>query len=831
MSNVSLSGGRTGNIVYITGTLYYGHLNNKTSNASPGLVRQNISMPDTSKTGDLSGKWEGYQTNGQLIMSYEINLVKTGKNSYSGFDYCRWVKSSNNTPLQYQGTELPNAKKAFIAVFQDNVLNAVETNNIGNSKWDLQNEKFKLITDNGALVLINADGNTGQRRFALKHTGDYPAEYLKYVISKGSLKIDTVHYHNPNPAPSITYNEKGYLEFSINNKTANDFRGLNVSLAIDNNGTGIDQLAENQPLDVDANAQKAVDIQLTSNLMLPVNSIKVRLTISPNSVPLAIKYFSIPTNAFFKTANITVASYTTPRMRSISGYYGFLNNPYANVAAALEPLIASGDKIAGMWKAVFLTMGDGGYNINEAQGYAIGETCIKAVENKARNGDAEASFLMFYACQMGLEGEAGKSYAASFLEKAATAGFKPAVYDYANQFIWHSDYASAYPLLIKSYGMGVKKAAVTIGSMYEHGYSVSQDIDSAIMWYKKGMAYGDPEAALQYANVLSKGTNNSPPDINKAISIATGAAAKNYTPAMVFMGMIYSGGKNGIAKSNLSAIKWFKEGAEKGDRQAMLALGEAYLEGKGALKDENTGLFWIKKSAELGSPKAMVVLAAYYNNETNGQKDVIAARYWYNQAVLNGYAQGDATGVNAAKDSFFNFWKYADFSPSYIYVNEYGEKVADGDDGLANGFISGIFGSMASYYGNQQQLIDGLEFIYKKNGYKIYGGTLSSNFVSNLVLKRGQTIYIKSYGVISTGMMSGLANADGLGNAWAEYRFIPNIPCSAVMGAIKNGTWQFVGQSKAYTADKDGPFMMALNGRDYRNYKGYFDLVIEIPDK
>ncbi len=72
-------------------------------------------------------------------------------------------------------------------------------------------------------------------------------------------------------------------------------------------------------------------------------------------------------------------------------------------------------------------------------------------------------------------------------------------------------------------------------------------------------------------------------------------------------------------------------------------------------------------------------------------------------------------------------------------------------------------------------------------------------------------------------------NADGLGNNWAEYRIVQGIPCSAVMGCIKDGSWKFIGQNAQFTADKDGPLSFALNAIDYRNYKGYFDIVVEVP--
>lgn len=78
--------------------------------------------------------------------------------------------------------------------------------------------------------------------------------------------------------------------------------------------------------------------------------------------------------------------------------------------------------------------------------------------------------------------------------------------------------------------------------------------------------------------------------------------------------------------------------------------------------------------------------------------------------------------------------------------------------------------------------------------------------------------------------MSGPANADGLGGNWPEYRVVLTIPCSAVMAKVMGGNWQFVGQKASFTASKDGQIAFALNAIDYRNYKGCFDIVLEVPD-
>ena len=118
-------------------------------------------------------------------------------------------------------------------------------------------------------------------------------------------------------------------------------------------------------------------------------------------------------------------------------------------------------------------------------------------------------------------------------------------------------------------------------------------------------------------------------------------------------------------------------------------------------------------------------------------------------------------------------------------------------------------------------MIDGLEFIQVRRGKKVYGGTVSTAFTSKLQLKAGQTVSIRAYGVISTGMFSGPANANGLGNAWPEYRIIPNIPTSAVIGRIGDSPWQLIGSRAQIAAPKGGPVAFALNARDRQSYKGY----------
>lgn len=786
----------------------------------------------SSSIDDISGTWEGEESNGNLIMYYKLALVHLNNNTYSGYDYCLWVKNIDHKPINTNSGMMPNAKKSFLGTFNNSELSFTEIQALENSKWGLVSEKFKFVDDNGSPAIIN-DNNQGARKLYLKRTGtSFPQSELNNVINENSLQIINPVFKNSNHEALLEYNDHGQLILSVKNTSGIDLNNVKGQITTTETKNGIldyDKLYGT--FNIQKNTETSLPLNINTGYSVPSGQEHFNIVFTYNNMTLAQKTIEVPTKSFYKTVTFTSPGYSSPRMQAIGGYYGLSNISYSDVSKKLEPLIASGDKMASMWKAVFLSTGRGQYKLDENSAYNIGKNNLKFVEEKARNGDVEALYLLFYASQIGLEGETAKALSYDFLAKSASTGFMPAVYDASWNDSKQKDYSTAFQSFQKLYNDGVKKAANIIGMMYEQGFGVNKDVATAIEWYKKGIAFGDPEAMLSMANIYSKGFENTPPDALKGISLATQSAAKNCPDAMVFLGRKYVDGKQGVQKNIATALKWFKQGADLGDRKAMLALGEVYISNEaGITKDEQLGLFYIKKAAELGSPKAMMLLWGIYSKGTMGSTDVIAARYWYNQAVINGYAAQDATGRNAQAQTFLDFMDNADFSPSYVYVDEYGDEVGDSGDGLLNGMFSGVLSSCFGYYGNQQQLIDGLEYLYMKNGNKIYGGTVSSNFVSNLYLKQGQIVYIQSYGTVSTGMFSGLATADGLGNSWQEYALIKGIPCSAVMAEIKDGNWQFIGQKNSFTADKDGPFVFALNGIDYRNYKGYFDIVVEVSE-
>lgn len=647
-----------------------------------------------------------------------------------------------------------------------------------------------------------------------------------------TLVIGDLKFRNSTGASTLRFSDHAVLYIPVVNRSGLDLNELRYTVTTTEKTNGIlDQNKLSGPFRIARDAQIELSSAMGTSFDVPAGGLNFVVTVSYRNTVLGRKTLAVPTDPFYRDTQVHLPDATAPRLRAVAKYFGTGGAPSGDPAPELAAA-AGRDQLAAMWEAVFYSQGVAGYTYDEQKAYHVARQVLQRVEERARSGDAEGLYLLFYACELGTEGKDAEASAGQFLDRAASAGFLPAKFDRARALTFRKDYGNAATALKEVYDAGVKKAAFVLGGLYEHGHGVERDIQAALKWYQLGAEFGDPEAMLGLANLTATGVGDTPPDASKAMQLARQAAARRYSGAYLFLGRAYASGRQGVKQDAAAAIKAFAAGADLGDRQAMLALGESYL-GKmpGFTPDERAGVFWIRKAAERESPKAMIILSNCYSEGTVVEKDVLAARYWYNQAALHGFVPADNRGLEAQQQSFFDFWHYADFSPSYVYVNEYGRAVGDSGDEMLNGLFSGLFGAMTSYYSRQQTMIDGLELMQKRNGRKIYGGTVSSAFISKLQLKAGESVSIHAYGIISTGMFSGPANADGLGPQWPEYRVVKNLPTSALIGKIGDTPWQLVGTRAQIAASKDGPLALALNAIDYRNYKGYFDVVVEVPDE
>ena len=80
---------------------------------------------------------------------------------------------------------------------------------------------------------------------------------------------------------------------------------------------------------------------------------------------------------------------------------------------------------------------------------------------------------------------------------------------------------------------------------------------------------------------------------------------------MTLLGELYAGGL-GVPQNDAKAAEWYKLAADRGDREAMFALGMFRLKGRAGPRDRDAGAKWLAAAAKLGHPLAAYDLALLY---------------------------------------------------------------------------------------------------------------------------------------------------------------------------------------------------------------------------
>ncbi len=105
----------------------------------------------------------------------------------------------------------------------------------------------------------------------------------------------------------------------------------------------------------------------------------------------------------------------------------------------------------------------------------------------------------------------------------------------------------------------------------------------------------------------------------------------------------------GAGRDHLLAAQWFRAAAEQSHAEAQSELALYYKDGRGVERDVVQAAAWFLKAAEQGVGIAQLNLGRFYLAETGVEKDAVTAYYWLTRAALNGYIDGMALRVGAAK--------------------------------------------------------------------------------------------------------------------------------------------------------------------------------------
>ena len=125
----------------------------------------------------------------------------------------------------------------------------------------------------------------------------------------------------------------------------------------------------------------------------------------------------------------------------------------------------------------------------------------------------------------------------------------------------------------------------------------AKDYDKAFKLCKKAAVAGNPHAQYNLAYYYEKG-RGCKADTKKALEWYEKAVVSGYGPAAFTLGYYYQEGNGITVKDAASAYNYYKIGADLGDRNAMSALADCYLKGRGTAYDIDKGLSIHKALAE-----------------------------------------------------------------------------------------------------------------------------------------------------------------------------------------------------------------------------------------
>lgn len=438
------------------------------------------------------------------------------------------------------------------------------------TKNDFQSstETYKYQKNGNKETLIIDD----ETKFELtKEDAKFPSKYLNYAQYPNLVTLQNIKYANNDLLNKVKYNDKGTISFEFINNSDIDIQNIKVVLSEQGKPNDVVFIGDStRYFSVEKYKKLSGSLNIHAGFRIPEDS--VRFVISAyyqGDIPLFSKAFAVSTIPFFLNNKIT-SNNNSETLAALQGYCGFNKAKYFSPIEKLSMLSTKGNKYAAFWKGMFLSNGISGLKLDKAKGLEIAKNSYNDVLAGARNGDAEALYLMYQAVRMGLSGGEVKNISLEFLQKSADAGFLPAKYDFATYLLMQKQYKESFDIFSSLYNTGMEKSALRLGYFYQKGFFVNKNIDKAVEWYNKGLAFGDPEAMVALAELYD--SEDTTPDMVKAVSYAQKAATLKNIDGINFLAHTYRYGKGAIKKNTPKAIAYYKEAADLGDAKAINVL-------------------------------------------------------------------------------------------------------------------------------------------------------------------------------------------------------------------------------------------------------------------
>ena len=320
-------------------------------------------------------------------------------------------------------------------------------------------------------------------------------------------------------------------------------------------------------------------------------------------------------------------------------YYGYTAPADDAKALSWYRKAADGQNFAGMVETGLMYSKGLGTEEDPNEASAWAERAMKRMKEGIDTDDVLTGFALGRACYEGFGLEKDYSRALGYFQKAADAGYTPAIRYlgtmYRDGYGVETDYDKALVYYRKAADAGDPLAMNNMGVFYREGYGVEQDFDKALEWHRKAMEKGEEEsAAFNIGYLYYKGVGREP-DYARALEWYRKAAEMGNSNAMYSLGMMYQWGF-GVAQDYDKALEWYGKAAELGNGNAMQALGAMYQLGKGVEKDYGKAIEWYQKGVENENAACCYSMGQLYETGTGVEKDYGKAMEYYQKSADGG---------------------------------------------------------------------------------------------------------------------------------------------------------------------------------------------------
>ncbi len=239
------------------------------------------------------------------------------------------------------------------------------------------------------------------------------------------------------------------------------------------------------------------------------------------------------------------------------------------------------------------------------------------------------------------------------------------IYSRAKKLYYEHEYKTAITLFQKAASCGHIYSQYYLGECYLHGNGTYQNLDEAVIWYRKSAKQGNPKAQFKigwlYDSINNKCLIKNDKEAHKWYCYA---AEQGHIYALCNLGRMYEKGQ-GTPRNMSEAKKCYREAADKGCVQAQFDLGWLYdSENDDNYYDDDEESFkWYERAAHKDHARAQYFLGLAYEHGQGTYQDKDEALEWYEKAADN----GDEDAQEKVDDKS---WMYDDYDDGYDEDND-----------------------------------------------------------------------------------------------------------------------------------------------------------------